>query len=139
MLRHTLSLRAVLSNRLPFVAFRVQNLGRNCKNSFRVYVCWKKRIDCIYDKGLSVVINFFCISSFLNVVAISVDRFLAVRLHLRYQERVTHKRVIAAVISIWLLSVIISSNVFWDPLFIILLVIGLMIITVCLILVVIVY
>ena len=99
----------------------------------------RKRIDCIYDKALSVVINFFCVSSFFNVVTISVDRFLAVHLHLRYQERVTHKRVIAAVISIWLLSVIISSNVFWDPLFIILLVIGLMIITVCLILVVIVY
>ena len=59
----------------------------------------QKRIDCIYDKGLSVVINFFCMSSFFNVVTISVDRFLAVHLHLRYQERVTHKRVIAAVIS----------------------------------------
>ena len=99
----------------------------------------RKRIDCIYDKALSVVINFFCVSSFFNVVTISVDRFLAVHLHLRYQERVTHKRVIAAVISIWLLSAIISSNVFWDPLFIILLVIGLVTITGCLILVVIVY
>ena len=99
----------------------------------------RKRIDCISYKGLYVVINFFCISSLLNVVTISVDRFLAVHLHLRYQERVTHKRVIAAVISIWLLSAIISSNVFWDPLFIILLVIGLVIITSCLILVVMVY
>ena len=99
----------------------------------------QKRIDCIYDEALSVVVNFFCVSSFFNVVTISVDRFLAVHLHLRYQERVTHKRVIAAVISIGLLSTIISSNVFWDPLFIILLVIGLVIITGCLILVVIVY
>ena len=56
----------------------------------------QKRIDCISYKGLYVVINFFCISSLLNVVTISVDRFLAVHLHLRYQERVTHKRVIAA-------------------------------------------
>ena len=99
----------------------------------------QKRIDCIYDKALSVVINFFCISSFFNVVTISVDRFLAVHLHLRYQEHVTHKRVIAAVISTWLLSAIISSNVFWDPLFIISQVIGLVIITGCFILVVIVY
>ena len=50
----------------------------------------QKRIDCIYDMGLSVVTNFFCISSFF---------ILAVHLHLRYQERVNHKRVIAAVIS----------------------------------------
>ena len=75
----------------------------------------QKRIDCIYDKASSVVINFFCISSFFNVVTRSVDRFLAVHLHLRYQKRVTHKRVIAAVISIWLFSAIISSSVFWDP------------------------
>jgi len=31
---------------------------------------------------------------------------LAIHLHLRYQELVTHKRVVAVVISIWLLSVI---------------------------------
>ena len=99
----------------------------------------QKRIDCIYDKGLSVVTNFFCVSSFFNVVTISVDRFLAVHLHLRYQELVTHKRVIAAVISIWLLSAIISSSVFWDPLLISSLVIGFVIMTVCPIVVVIVY
>ena len=99
----------------------------------------QKRIDCIYHKGLSAVIIFFCTSSLFNVVTISVDRFLAVHLHLRYQELVTHKRVIAAVISIWLLSAIISSSVFWDPLLFSSQVIGLVIMTVCLILVVIVY
>ena len=99
----------------------------------------RKRIDCISYKGLYVVINFFCASSFLNVVTISVDRFLAVHLHLRYQELVTHKRVIAAVISIWLLGAIISSSVFWVPSFFILRVIRVVNMTVCLILVVIVY
>ena len=99
----------------------------------------QKRIDCIYHKGLSAVTIFFCISSFFNVVIISVDRFLAVHLHLRYQELVTHKRVIAAVISIWLLSAIISSIVIWNPLFIISRVAGFVNMTVCLILVVIVY
>ena len=99
----------------------------------------QKRIGCISYKGWSVVITFFCISSLLNVVTISVDRFLAVHLHLRYQELVTHKRVIAAVISIWLLSAIISSIVIWNPLFIISRVAGFVNMTVCLILVVIVY
>ena len=46
----------------------------------------------------------FTIASFLSVVAISVDRFLAVHLHLRYQELVTYDRVSVAVISIWTLS-----------------------------------
>ena len=99
----------------------------------------RKRIDCISYKGLYVVINLFCISSLLNVVTISVDRFLAVHLHLRYQELVTRKRVIAAVISIWLLSIIISSSVFWDPSFFISRVIRVVNMTVCLILVAIIY
>ena len=99
----------------------------------------QKRIDCISYKKFLAAINFFCISSLLNVVTISVDRFLAVHLHLRYQELVTHKRVIAAVISIWLLSAIISSSVFWNPLRVSLRVIELVVVTVCLILVVIVY
>ena len=99
----------------------------------------QKRIDCIYYKGLSAVVSFFCTSSLLNVVTISVDRFLAVHLHLRYQELVTHKRVIAAVISIWLFSAIISSSIFWDPFLISSEVIGLVIMTVCFILIIIVY
>ena len=106
-----------------------------------ILVSWLKRsrIDPISFKGLMAVMNFFCASSLFNVVTISVDRFLAVHLHLRYQELVTHKRVIAAVISIWLFSAIISSSDFWDSLFIISLIIWLVIMTVCLIVVVTVY
>ena len=99
----------------------------------------QKRIDCISYKKLFAAMNFFCISSLLNVVTISVDRFLAVHLHLRYQELVTHKRVIAAVILKWLFSAVICSDLFWAPLFIISQVIRLVIMTVCFILVVIVY
>ena len=104
-------------------------------------VTWlkQKRIDCIYYKRLMAVMKFFCVSSVCNVVTISLDRFLAVHLHLRYQELVTHKRVIAAVISVWLFSAIISTSVFWDPLLISSLVIGFVIMTVCPIVVVIVY
>ena len=103
-------------------------------------VSWLKRsrIDPISFKGLMAVMTFFCASSLFSVVTISVDRFLAVHLHLRYQELVTHERVIAVVISIWLLSAIISSSVFWDT-YIISRVIWLVIMTFCLIVVVTVY
>ena len=47
-------------------------------------------------------------ASFFGVTALTVDRFLAIHLHLRYNELVTHKRVIAVVISIWVLSAILS-------------------------------
>ena len=106
-----------------------------------ILVSWLKRsrIDFISLKGLMAVMHFFCASSLFNVVTISVDRFLAVHLHLRYQELVTHKRVLAVVISIWLLSAIISSSVFWDPLRDSLKVITFVMMTVCLIVVVTVY
>ena len=46
-------------------------------------------------------------------MAVSVDRFLAVHLHLRYQELVTHKRVVAVVISVWVLNALLSSIMLW--------------------------
>ena len=65
---------------------------------------------------LFVIACVFSLASFLGVVAISVDRFLAVHLHLRYQELVTHKRVVAVVVSIWLLSVFLPLMMVWAPL-----------------------
>ena len=47
-------------------------------------------------------------ASFFSVVAITVDRFLAIHLHLRYQELVTHKRLIAVVISTWVITAYLS-------------------------------
>ena len=54
----------------------------------------------------SSAVNFLASASFFGVVALTADRFLALHLHLRYQELVTHKRVVAVVISIWIISVI---------------------------------
>ncbi|CAH3036829.1 unnamed protein product, partial [Porites lobata] len=51
-----------------------------------------------------VVGNVLTYASFFSIVALSADRFLVIRLQLRYQDAVTHKRVIAGVISFWLLS-----------------------------------
>ena len=55
---------------------------------------------------LYITTNLFANASFFLVVAISVDRFLAIHLHLRYQELVTHKRVVTVVILICTLSVL---------------------------------
>ena len=46
----------------------------------------------------------FAYPSFFSVLSLSLDRFLAIHLHLRYQELVTYQRVVTAVISIWVLS-----------------------------------
>ena len=64
--------------------------------------------DDAYGAVFAIFSNTLAIASFFSVVAITVDRFLAVHLHLRYQELVTHKRVIAVVISIWVISPFLS-------------------------------
>ena len=46
----------------------------------------------------------FLPASFFGIFTLTVDRFLAIHLHLRYQEVVTYKRIVALVISIWVLS-----------------------------------
>ena len=52
--------------------------------------------------------NFFTYASLFSVAALCADRFLAIRLHLRYQELVTYKRVAAVVTSVWVTSALIS-------------------------------
>ena len=43
-------------------------------------------------------------ASFLGIMALNVDRFLAVHLHLRYRELVTYKRVLRLAILTWVFS-----------------------------------
>ena len=63
-----------------------------------------------------IMVNFLSSASFFSVVAISADRFLAIYLHLRYQELVTSKRVFIGTISIWIFSASFSISGFrWAP------------------------
>ena len=80
-------------------------------------VMWLQQIDpgCNTYKSFLIVLALFSLASFFGVVALSLDRFLAIHLHLRYQELVTHKRVVAVVISIWVLSVFLSLMILWVP------------------------
>ena len=59
--------------------------------------------EAIFD-AYRVVANVLTYASFFSIVALSADRFLVIRLQLRYQDAVTHKRAIVGVISFWLLS-----------------------------------
>ena len=70
-------------------------------------------INCDIYQVLNISAHLFLIASFLGVVAVGVDRFLAVHLHLRYQELVTHRRVVVVVIGKWLCSAFVSSIASW--------------------------
>ena len=63
-----------------------------------------KNPGCSTFKAFHIMTYLFSTVSFLSVVALTVDRFLAIHLHLRYQEFVAQKRVFAVMISIWGLS-----------------------------------
>ena len=58
--------------------------------------------------GYYILTSLLPYGSFFGVTALTVDRFLAIHLHLRYQELVTHKRVVAAVILIWVITAFLS-------------------------------
>ena len=82
-----------------------------------VLAMWLQQNDpgCNTYKCFLIVAWSVGLASFFGVLAVSVDRFLAIHLHLRYQELVTHKRVVAVVISIWVFSVILSLMILWVP------------------------
>ncbi|XP_073235500.1 uncharacterized protein [Porites lutea] len=48
-----------------------------------------------------------------GVITLGVDRFLAVHLHLRYQELVTRRRVVTLVVFVWMFCAIISLMRLW--------------------------
>ena len=59
--------------------------------------------------------SILCTVSLLTMTAISVDRYLAVSLHLRYQEVVTVARVVRFVVLVWLISAVSAISWLWSP------------------------
>ena len=88
------------------VAYFVMRLKENTENSLTV-----KNIYSV----LTITSNFFGCASFFGVTALTADRFLAVHLHLRYQELVTRRHVVTVVTSIWLFSGSYSPVRLWNP------------------------
>ncbi len=74
-----------------------------------------KSAVCEIYKVFITTSTLFTLTSYFSVVLISVDRFLAIHLHLRYQELVTYKRVVTSVVSIWIFSAILTVNDLWIP------------------------
>ena len=69
----------------------------------------------IVQDATTVTAVFLPHVSYFGVVALSADRFLAIHYYLRYQELVTHKRAVASVISVWVLSMVLVAVLWWIP------------------------
>ena len=77
-----------------YIVLLVMNIEQNTNN----------RIFIMVYKAKLISGHLLCVASFLGIIALTVDRFLAIHLHLRYQELVTHRRVVTVVISVWVWS-----------------------------------
>ncbi|XP_078360799.1 histamine H2 receptor-like [Oculina patagonica] len=82
---------------------------------FGLLVKWLQRNSSTGDTctAFLFIMGLFSAASYFGVVALSVDRFLAIHLHLRYQDVVTERRVVAVAIAIWVLSAILSFVRLW--------------------------
>ena len=89
------------------VARLVMRLKKNTKNN----PTYENTIKAVFG----VTATFLCCGSFFGATALTADRFLAIHLHLRYQELVTYRRVVPVVTSIWLISAIFSPVWLWNP------------------------
>ena len=76
---------------------------------------WKYRNESYNATYIAHLIptNIFITAKLFSVMALCAERFLAIQLHLRYQKLVIYKRVIIAVISIWVFSTLTSLLKLW--------------------------
>ena len=89
-----------------FVANLVMKLQQNTETSV---------VDFSMFMASTVTTTLFSSASLFGVIALSADRFLAIHCFLSYKELVTHKRVTAVVILIWLFCAFLSSITLWVP------------------------
>ena len=113
-IRKTSSLSKTLKTLLLSLAVSDLGVGLLAQPMFVAYVMDSKQNNETNESysaihiACLIAINFFFSASLLSVMALCAERFLAIHLHLRYQELVTCKRVAAVVVSIWVISALIS-------------------------------
>ena len=73
-----------------------------------------KTYNAIYIAFL-VSTNLFTYATLFLAIILCAERFMAIHYYLTYQELVTHKRVVTAVVSIWVLSGLFSLTRLWIP------------------------
>ena len=106
-IRKTSSLPKPLKTLLTCLAVSDLGVGLFCQPFYMallIMALQQTNAGCVANTAFLSILGVFCSASFLSIVALSVDRFVAVQFHLRYQQTVTHKRVLVTVILIWLFS-----------------------------------
>ena len=71
---------------------------------------------CVTRVAVALLATYLLGISLLSITAVSIDRYLALNLHLRYKQLVTNKRVIALLLCTWLVGALILITWLWYPL-----------------------
>ncbi|XP_078358733.1 adenosine receptor A2a-like [Oculina patagonica] len=114
----TLSLPQPLKTLLLSLAVSDLGVGLLCQPFFiTLLVKWLQQDNpsCTVYAAFTTILSLFSFASFFGVMVLSIDRFMAIYLHLRHQELVTHNRVVAVVISIWVISAFLALITLWVP------------------------
>lgn len=64
-------------------------------------------------KVYNVLSNLVCGVSFLTTAAVSVDRYIAIHLHLRYRELVTLRGTGVLLVVLWIIAAFVASTLIW--------------------------
>ena len=65
---------------------------------------------CSPEKALMVIITMVAFASFSHLVVISIDRYIAIKYPLRYQDIVTETRIITSVVLAWGFTLLMTIN-----------------------------
>ena len=76
-----------------YVALLVMNIQQNTESIAYVTVY----------KGFLIQKKISVLASHFGVISLTVDRILAIHLHLRYRDLVPHKRVVVSCVRLWIL------------------------------------
>ena len=120
-----LAMRRVTSLRLPskllLCSLVLTDLGASfiTQPTFATFLFTKAATEATPISCLSFVLAnltglVFCSASLLTIIAISLDRYIALFFHLKYQQIVTTRRVCAVLAFIWSFSLFFPSTVFWS-------------------------
>ena len=66
-------------------------------------------------KVYNVLANLVCGVSFLTTTAVSIDRYMAIHLHLRYRELVTLRGTGVVLAVLWIIAAFVASTLIWKP------------------------
>ena len=72
-------------------------------------------VACVTGVAVALLGTYLCSISLFSITAVSIDRYLALYLHLRYKQLVTNKRVIALLACSWLFAGLVLSMWLWHP------------------------